>query len=60
MYKSLGVLRNISGHDEREKTYIELRDTLFTALHPQLLRDIEGTDLSPLKEYLYVYEKLGK
>lgn len=60
MYKSLDILKNISGHEEREQTYNELRDTLLTAMRPQVLRDVEGSDLAQLQEYLYVYAKLGK
>lgn len=60
MYRSLEILRNISGHEERQATYKELSDTLLSAMRPQVMRDVLGDDYTPLQEYFYVYEKLGK
>lgn len=59
MHRSLVILRNISGHEEREKTYHELRNTLLNAMRPQIRRDIAEYDLAPLQEYLYAFDKLG-
>ena len=59
MFRSLDILRNISGHEEREQTYNELKETLLEDIRPRVRRDILNNDISPLVEYLYVYEKLG-
>lgn len=60
MYKSLDILQNLPGHEERKETCESLSDALLAALRPKVRKDIVSSDLSPLHEYLYVYEKLGK
>ena len=60
MYRSLEILQNLPGHDERKLTCETLSDALLAALRPRVRRDIVNLDLSPLHEYLYVYERLGK
>jgi hypothetical protein len=60
MYKSLDILQNLPGHEERKETCESLSDALLAALRPRVRKDIVSSDLSPLHEYLYVYEKLGK
>ena len=60
MYRSLGILHNLPGHEERLETCTSLSDALLAALRPRVRSDIVNSDLSPLHEYLYVYEKLGR
>ena len=60
MYKSLQVLQKMPGHEEREETYQSLSHTLLGALKPRVRRDLAALDLSPLHEYIYVYDKMGR
>lgn len=60
MYRSLEILQNLPGHPERKETCESLSLALLTALRPRVRRDIVNLDLTPLHEYLYVYEKLGR
>lgn len=60
MYKSLDILQNMPGHEERKETCETLSNLLLSTLRPRVRRDIAGLDLSPLHEYLYAYNKLGK
>ena len=60
MYRSLGMLHNLPGHEERQETCETLSDALLAALRPRVRHDIVSLDLSPLHEYLYVYDKLGR
>lgn len=60
MYRSLDILKNLPGHEERKETCEALSGALLAALRPRVRRDIVNLDLSPLHEYLYVYEKLGR
>jgi len=60
MFRSCLVLQNMPGHDERLSTCDSFRDSLLSALRPRVQHDITTADLSPLHEYLYVYDKLSK
>jgi len=60
MLFSLDILQNMPGHDERKETCLALIDSLLSALRPRVRRDVVGLDVSPLFEYLYVYEKLDR
>lgn len=60
MYKSLQILQKMPGHEEREETYESLSHTLLGALKPRVRRDLAALDLSPLHEYIYVYDKMGR
>ena len=60
MYRSLDILHNLPGHEERKETCETLSCALLAALRPRVRRDILNLDLSPLQEYLYVYQKLGR
>lgn len=64
MFWSLEILQNMPGHEERRETCEKLSDLLLSALRPRVKRDIlsttSSTDFSTLREYLYVYEKLGR
>jgi hypothetical protein len=60
MYRSLEILQNLPGHDERKETCEALSGALLAALRPRVRRDIVNLDLSPLHEYLYVYDRLGR
>jgi hypothetical protein len=60
MYKSLDILQNMPGHEERKATCEALSNSLLSTLRPRVRRDISGLDLSPLHEYLYAYDKLGR
>ena len=60
MHRSLTILQNLPSHDERKETFESLSEALLAALRPRVRRDIVSLDLSPLHEYLYVYEKLNR
>ena len=60
MHRSLQILQNLPGHEERQQTCESLSEALLAALRPRVRRDIVSLDLSPLHEYLYVYEKLSR
>ena len=60
MHRSLEILGNIPGHDERKETYLQLSNTLLSILRPRVRRDVVGFDMTPLNEYLHVYNKLGR
>lgn len=60
MFRSLEILKNMPGHEERKETCETLSNSLLSALRPRVRRDVAGADLSPLHEYLYAYEKLGR
>eukprot|EP01035_Chromulina_nebulosa_P017938 gene17938-23562_t len=60
MGKSLDVLRNISGHEERQETYQSLCESLLEIMRPKVREDISGSDMVSLKEYIYAYKKLGR
>ena len=49
-----------TGHDERITTCEKFRESLLSALRPRLRQDVTTADLTPLREYLYVYDKLDK
>ncbi len=60
MYRSLEILRNMPGHDERRESCEALTETLLSVVRPRVRSNVAGHDLTPLHEYLYVYEKLGR
>ena len=60
MFRSLDILRNLPGNEERQQTCEEFKDSLLGALRPRLRRDVHASELSPLQEYLYVFQKLGR
>lgn len=60
MFRSCEVLQNMPGHEERLCTCDSFRDSLLSALRPRMQHDVTTADLSPLHEYLYVYDKLSK
>jgi len=60
MFRSLAILKSLPGNEEREQTCETFKNSLLTALRPILRRDVAGVDIAPLKEYLYVFQKLGR
>lgn len=60
MFRSCEVLRNMPGHDERVTTCDKFRESLLSALRPRVRHDVTTANVSPLHEYLYVYDKLLK
>ena len=60
MFRSCSVLKNMPGHEERISTCEKFRESLLTALRPRVRQDVTTSDVSPLHEYLYVYDKLSK
>lgn len=60
MIKSLEVLKNVPGHAERSQECEAVISALFSALEPKIRSDVSAMNLSALKEYIYVYEKLGR
>ena len=60
MFRSLAVLRNLPGNEEREETCETFKNSLLAALRPIVRRDVAGMDIAPLQEYLYVFQNLGR
>eukprot|EP01039_Chlorochromonas_danica_P008738 gene8738-9631_t len=60
MFKSLEVLRELPGHEEREKSCISYRDALLGALLPALQSSFDPLDITRLEEYLYVFRKVNR
>ena len=60
MFRSLDILKNLPGNEEREETCESFKNSLLNALRPQVRRDVSEIDISPLHEYLYVFQKLGR
>jgi hypothetical protein len=60
MVKSLEILQHMPGHDDRVEVCRSITDSLLGTVRPKLREDITGRDLAPLREYLYVYNKLGR
>lgn len=60
MFRSLEILENMPGHEDRLETCNALSEQLLLSVRPQVRKDIGGLDLTTLHEYLYVYDKLGK
>ena len=60
MFRSLEVLKNLPGNEEREQTCESFKQSLLSALRPRLLRDAVDRNVTPLQEYLYVYQRLGR
>ena len=60
MIKSLTILKNVPGHSERETTCDSMISALFGALQPRIRNDIMSSNVVAIKEYIYVYEKLGR
>lgn len=60
MFKSLEVLRELPGHEEREKACISYRDALLSALLPALQSSFDPLDITRLEEYLYVFRKVNR
>lgn len=60
MIKSLNVLKNVPGHAERSQECSSVVSSLFSALQPKIRSDVAAMNVSALKEYIYVYEKLGR
>jgi hypothetical protein len=60
MYRSLAILQNLPGNEERAETCETFKNSLLNALRPIVRRDVAGIDVAPLKEYLYVFQKLDR
>ena len=60
MMKSLEVLKNVPGHSDRAHTCESMISSLFEALQPKIQTDISTMNVAALKEYIYVYDKLGR
>jgi hypothetical protein len=60
MFRSLDILKNLPGNEERQETCESFKESLLLALRPRVRRDVAGTDIAPLQEYLYVFQKLGR
>lgn len=60
MFKSLNVLKNLPGHDERLETCDTFRLTLLNALRPNIRKEITDMSVTSLQEYLYVFRKLNR
>jgi hypothetical protein len=60
MLKSLSVLANVPGHEEREETCNSIIAALFSALRPRIHTDVMSHNLSAVADYIYVYNKLGR
>lgn len=60
MFKSLDILKNLPGNEEREETCEAFSSSLLSALRPVVTKEVYGLDVSPLQEYLYVFRKLGR
>jgi len=60
MFRSLDILKNLPGNEERQETCESFKESMLNALRPRVRRDILAADLSPLQEYLYVFQKLGR
>ena len=60
MIKSLDVLKNVPGHPEWAQECDSVIAALFSALQPKIRSDVSSMNVAALKEYIYVYEKLGR
>lgn len=60
MVRSLEILRHMPGHQDRQDTCKSLTENLLGNVRPALKDSICGTDFASLREYLYVYTKLGR
>lgn len=60
MFKSLEILKNLPGNEERQSTCDSFKESLLSAVRPRLQRDVAGDDLTPLQEYFYVFQKLDR
>ena len=63
MFRSLDILRNLPGNEERQETCEAFKQSLLSAIRPRVRRDVHSAaanELSPLQEYLYVFQKLGR
>eukprot|EP01038_Epipyxis_sp_PR26KG_P010065 gene10065-13525_t len=60
MFRSLEILKNLPGNEERQETCEAFKSSLLEALRPLVRRDVTEIDTSPLHEYLYVFQKLGR
>ena len=60
MVKSLEILQNMPGHEERKEACASLTEQLLSVVRPRVRAEIGGTELTSLHEYLYVYGKLGR
>lgn len=68
MIRSLGILKNLPGNEERETTCDTFKTSLLSQLRPKMKRDVSGGSseahavdlIAPLQEYLYVFQKLGR
>ena len=60
MAMSLQTLAKMPGHEERQSTYHALQKNLLDSFLPKIRKDLLAADLSPLHEYVYVYQKINK
>lgn len=60
MFKSLDVLKNLPGHEERLETCDTFRLTLLNALRPNIRKEITEMSITSLQEYIYVFKKLNR
>jgi hypothetical protein len=60
MFKSLEILQNLPGNEEREETCENFKNLLLDTVRPRVRKVIKENELSQLQEYVYVFEKLGR
>ena len=60
MFRSLEVLKELPGHEDRQETCSSYRNSLLSALLPNISRELLDMGMETLKEYLYVFKKLNR
>jgi chromosome segregation ATPase len=60
MFLSLDILQNLPGHEDRLNTCQTFRSTLLDALRPNIQQELEHMNLTALKEYYYVFQRLNR
>jgi hypothetical protein len=60
MFRSLKILENLPGHDERRSTCETMKTSLLQSLIPKVKRGILSNDFAVLHDFLYVYKKMGR
>ncbi len=60
MFRSLDVLKNLPGHEDRLEMCDTFRLTLLNALRPNIRKEIMDMSIASLQEYAYVFKKLKR
>jgi hypothetical protein len=60
MFKSLEILQNLPGNEEREETCENFKSLLLDSVRPRVRIVIKDNELAQLQEYVYVFQKLGR